>query len=272
MKTSNTTKAKPFIKWVGGKGKMLEQYERFFPNKYDRYFEPFLGGGSVFFHIEPDRAVLSDINKDLIFAYLAVRDNPDLLMELLDKHLANHDADYFKNTRRTHYRTDIEKAAKFVYLNKTCFNGLYRENKKGELNSPLNKDFNGNLYNRQNIEYCSTALQDVDIRCCAFGEALLSVRRGDFVYLDPPYDPVSKTSNFVSYSADGFDSINQKTLRDAVICLSDMGVKVMLSNSDTPLIRELYKRFSIHEVKSPRSVNSVGTKRGKISELLITNY
>ncbi len=271
----------PFLKWVGGKSRLLQQYQNYFPKISDitTYYEPFLGGGSVFFTLQPNLAVLSDINQDLIATYCSVRDNLEQLIDLLQKHQNEHNSDYSENheyyyqVRSCTYHTPIQRAARLIYLNKTCFNGLYRVNSKGEFNVPVGKYKNPKICNPDLLRSASAALKSAKIEVRNFEEILDHAKTSDdFVYFDPPYHPLSDTSYFTAYSADAFNEYKQIRLRDIFAELKSRGVKVMLSNSDCKFIRELYSEFNIHEILASRVINSNALKRGKISEVLITSY
>lgn len=264
---------RPFLKWAGGKTQLLEQYQTYFPARLKTYYEPFLGGGAVFFNLQPKKAFLSDINGELINAYCCVRDEVEALIMLLQEHQLKHSKDYYYQMRAGGSGSNLERAARFIYLNKTCFNGLYRENSKGEFNVPVGRYKNPSICNPDLLRSASAALQFAKIEVKNF-EAVLEVAegRGDFVYFDPPYHPISNTSNFTSYSRFSFSENDQIRLRDTFAILASRGVKVMLSNSDCLFIKELYQDFKIHVISASRSINSDTKKRGKITELLITSY
>jgi DNA adenine methylase len=263
---------RPFLKWAGGKNRLISQYHSFFPEKFNTYYEPFLGGGAVFFHLQPNSAVLSDINPELINVYRCVRDRVDDLIALLRKHQQKHQKDYYYWVRSHPTGTDIEKAARLIYLNKTCFNGLYRENSKGEFNVPIGRMSNPKICHPDLLYATSAALQNTAIEVQNFASILEWATKDDLVYFDPPYYPISSTSDFTAYSRDRFTTSDQIQLRDVFSKLANRGVKVMLSNSDCEFIRELYSEFKIHEISAARAINSNAKKRGKITELLITSY
>lgn len=265
----------PFLKWAGGKGQLLDQMASYFPREFKKYFEQFLGGGAVFFRLLPDRAVLSDSNPDLIQVYETVRDNPDGLMSALDTFRARPvSEDYFYKVRKQNPRdlTVLARAARMVFLNKTCFNGLYRVNSNGEFNVPFGRYKNPTLYVKENIRAASAALKGAELRVADFRDACKQPRRGDFVYLDPPYHPLTKTSAFTDYTRDGFGEQDQRDLAESFRKLDERGCKVMLSNSATPLLRELYREFESVTLKAKRAINCKGTGRGAIDELLVMNY
>jgi DNA adenine methylase len=275
LSQSKSTFPRPFLKWAGGKSKLIQQYLTYLPSKnnYKNYYEPFLGGGAVFFHIQPSNAMLTDINAELITAYRCVRDNVKELIYLLNKHKLQHDKDYYYSVRANPGQTDLEKAARLIYLNKTCFNGLYRVNSQGKFNVPLGRYKNPNICPEDLLLAASEALCRAEIKQANFTEILNHASNSDdFVYFDPPYYPISETSYFTSYSSYSFEESQQIKLRDVFVQLSERGVKVMLSNSDCQFIRNLYSNFNIHTISAARTINSNTTKRGKINEVLITSY
>ncbi len=274
---------KPFVKWAGGKRQLLPVITSHVPKKFERYFEPFLGGGAVFFHLlsreKQAKWFISDLNSDLILSYITVRDRvKDLISEL-----KLHSNDYFKNPSTYYYKIresnpkeQIEKVSRLIFLNKTCFNGLYRVNSKGKFNVPLGKYVNPNIVNEENLFVVSEALQtkDISIKCQDFEDAIKNASTGDFVYLDPPYQPVSATSNFTSYTYFYFYYGYKKRLYAKFKTLDKKGVKVLLSNSRSKEILQLFKEFSdgIIEINTNRFINSVSQRRTGHSELLIKNY
>ena len=266
----------PIVKWVGGKRQLMFELLKNMPQNYDRYFEPFIGGGALFFELQPDNAYISDMNEELINLYQVVRDNVDELITDLKKHDIS--KEYFmeiRNIDRTNdYRnwSDIQKASRFIYLNRTCFNGMYRVNSKGEFNVPFGHYKNPRIVDENNLINCSNLLQRTEIRHADFSEILTKVQEGDFVYFDPPYVPLSETSSFTSYTKDGFDIDMQFKLRDVCDELDSMGVKFLLSNSDTKLVNELYESYNIKKVFASRQINANADGRGKITEVLVRNY
>lgn len=263
----------PFIKWVGGKSRLLEQLESHFPESFERYHEPFVGGGAVFFRVQPESATLSDVNPRLINAWRAVRDQPWDVIDRLEQHRLRHDAGYYYDARTRFNRgrgvNPLDQAALFIYLNKTCFNGLYRENRRGEFNVPVGKYVNPGVYDVQNILAVSARLKDVDLQVGGFETVLERARPGDFVYFDPPYVPISATSSFTNYVGGGFDARLQERLRDVFGALVERGCSVVLSNSDCAYVRELYSPWRIETVEAPRSINSRGDRRGNVSEVVV---
>lgn len=275
-------KPKPFVKWVGGKRQLLSQFRKMklyppeqFNIKTGRYFEPFVGGGAVFFDLLPEKGFLSDLNKELVITYNVIKNNVEDLIKSLKKHKT--DKDYFLNIRSqgVDTLTDINRASRFIYLNRTCFNGMYRVNSKGDFNVPYGKYINPLICDEINLRKVSKALKGIDIKHQDYKEVLKKAKAGDFVYFDPPYHPVSKTASFTSYTAESFLEKEQLELRDTVLELDKRGCFVMLSNSDADFINDIYsgyKNIKINKVTAGRAINSDGTKRGKVVEVLITNY
>jgi DNA adenine methylase len=263
---------RPFLKWAGGKSRVISQYQPHFP-EHSTYYEPFIGGGAVFFHLMPNQAVLSDINEELVNVYRCIQAHVDDIIERLLVHQKNHCKDYYYSVRSHHSDDNVERAARLLYLNKTCFNGLYRENSKGYFNVPMGRYKNPKICDPSLLKSASRALQSVAIASEPF-ESILNRAHSpeDFVYFDPPYYPISATSNFTGYNRYSFTKDDQIRLRDTFVSLAERGVKVMLSNSDCPFIRELYDGFNIHVIHAARAINSNAKKRGKITELLITSY
>ena len=266
----------PIVKWVGGKRQLMFELLKNMPKNYNRYFEPFIGGGALFFELQPENAYISDMNEELINLYQVVRDNVDELIVDLQKHDIS--KDYFmeiRNIDRTEeYKnwSNIQKASRFIYLNRTCFNGMYRVNSKGEFNVPFGHYKNPRILDENNLINCSNLLQRTEIKHADFSEILKKVKKGDFVYFDPPYVPLSETSSFTSYTKDGFDIDMQFKLRDVCDELDSMGVKFLLSNSDTKLVNELYENYNIKKVFASRQINANADGRGKITEVLVRNY
>jgi DNA adenine methylase len=276
-----TTAPRPFLKWAGGKNQLISQYLPYFPLSYQNYYEPFVGGGAIFFHLQPENAVLIDINIELINVYRCVRDDIEALILLLENHRELHSPEHFYEVRAQLSQSDdwlfqgnnLERAARLIYLNKTCFNGLYRENSKGHFNVPIGSYKKPQIYDANIIRADSVALRSTQIEYDSF-DRVLEFAKGaeDFVYFDPPYYPISETSKFTAYNRYSFSKEDQIRLRDVFVELSDRGVKVMLSNSDCPFIRELFKGFDIHTIHASRIINSNPEKRGKITEVLVTSY
>ncbi|MFN7716128.1 MAG: DNA adenine methylase [Pseudanabaenaceae cyanobacterium] len=279
--------ATPFVKWVGGKRALMPELIAHLPPKFDpqvnSYYEPFLGGGALFFALQSRasgliNANLSDTNLELVLTYITVRDNPQELIERLKQHQANHSKEYYYQIRSQHnLQSPLDVAARFIYLNKTCYNGLYRVNSKGAFNVPMGsyKDTSA-IVQEGNIFACSRALQNVNINHYQFEKINIqktSPKSGDFIYFDPPYHPTDELS-FTRYAKLDFTEKNQEDLRDFAAKLSKKGVYVMISNSETGFIKSLYQRkpFKISLVSAPRFVNCKANKRGNVGEVLITNY
>ncbi len=266
----------PIVKWVGGKRQLMFELLKNMPEDYNKYFEPFIGGGALFFELQPDNAYISDMNEELINLYKVVRDNVDELITNLQKHDIS--KEYFmeiRNIDRTkEYQnwSDVKKASRFIYLNRTCFNGMYRVNSQGQFNVPFGHYKNPRILDENNLINCSNLLQRTEIKHADFSEILKKVKKGDFVYFDPPYVPLSETSSFTSYTKDGFDIDMQFKLRDVCDELDSMRVKFLLSNSDTKLVNELYENYNIKKVFASRQINANADGRGKITEVLVRNY
>jgi DNA adenine methylase len=266
-------RARPFIKWVGGKGQLVRELMSLLPKRFNRYWEPFLGGGALFFALSPKTALLSDINKELVLTYTVVRDKVSELIEELSTY--HYDRDLFYEVRdidrdpeRYAALSDVKRAARLIYLNKCGFNGLYRVNSKGIFNVPFGRHSNPTILNRSNLSLCSAALQGVEILNAQYFEIEERVAKGDLVYFDPPYVPVSKSSSFTAYTQGGFGLQQQTELRDLCVRLRNRGVYVIASNSDTDTVRELYADFDLYEVFAARSISSVGYSRGAVGEII----
>ncbi len=267
------TLPRPFLKWAGGKSKLIPQYRPYLPKEFINYFEPFLGGGALFFALLPKSAYLGDINGELINLYTCIRDDVESLIKTLKVHQANHKKDYYYQIRATKPDNKIERAARLLYLNKTCFNGLYRENSKGQFNVPIGSYKNPKICDPDLLRNGSQALGGKYLEACSFEKVLEQAKDyRDFVYFDPPYYPLNPTSNFTSYSRHNFGEKEQIKLQDVFTQLANRGVQVMLSNSDCSFIRDLYKDYQIGEILAARAINSKAEKRGRIKELLITSY
>ena len=275
-------KPKPFVKWVGGKRQLLRQFRElglYPPEDFNpitsTYYEPFVGGGAVFFDLLPKNAELSDLNNELVTTYNVIKNNVDELIQSLQKHI--YDKDYYLEVRaeKVEDLSDVEIASRFIFLNRTGFNGLYRVNKSGQFNVPFGRYNNPVICDEDNLRRVSDALQDVTITHQDYKNVLKTAKSGDFIYLDPPYYPINATSSFTSYTAEGFLEKEQTELRDTFVKLHKKGCFVMLSNSDTPFINELYSGLdgiTINKITAGRAINSKGSGRGKITEVLVTNY
>jgi DNA adenine methylase len=268
----------PFLKWVGGKRQLMPAIIELIPKNYTNYYEPFIGGGAVLFDLQPKSAVINDFNEELINVYQTIKENPEELISDLKTH--KNESDYFYDLRALDREdnfenlSNIKKASRVIYLNKTCYNGLYRVNNSGEFNSPFGRYKNPNIVNETTIRAVSKYLNTNKITILNedFEEALKGIKKGSFVYFDPPYHPVSASSNFTGYVQGGFDMYEQVRLRDLCNKLNEKGINFLLSNSATQFIEDLYKDYKISYVKANRSINSNAKKRGEIDEVLIRNY
>ena len=276
---TDTLKARPFLKWVGGKQKLLPELLVRAPKKFARYHEPFLGGGALFFALQPKRAVLSDINPDLVYTYRALRDNPERVILLLkdlinEREKRGHLVHYLKvRKKKMSELTECAIAARTIYLNKTCFNGLWRVNKKGEFNVPIGKSKSPpTICDEENLLNCSTALQNVEICRRDFRGSMEEIDSGDFAYLDPPYVPLSATSDFTSYAREGFGPVDQADLARLALEAKRRGATILLSNSGCEVVEKLYADplFTLTPVDARRNVNCDGGKRSAVREYLIS--
>ena len=269
-------KSRPFLKWVGGKTQLLPELISRIPDRVAKYFEPFVGGGALFFYLQPEQSILIDINEELTNTYKVIKYHIEEL--IIDLHQHIYEKKYYyqiRNVDRTdEYKTwsDVRRASRLIYLNKCCFNGLYRVNSKGQFNTPMGRYKNPKIVDEINLRACSQALQKAQIVNASFTVIEEKVSRNDFVYFDPPYAPLNTTSNFTGYSQQGFNEQMQLSLRDLCLRLNKKGIRFMVSNSNAPLILELYKDFKIESVYATRAINSQASKRGKIPEVIITNY
>ncbi len=278
----NTKKAKPFLKWVGGKGQLLSQLETLFPKSFNTYFEPFVGGGAVLFDLKPKKAVINDINTTLIQTYIYIKDDVDKVIkelrklekEFLSKDQIDRKEFYYKIREKYNSlpSNDFKRSLYFLFFNKTAFNGVYRENSKGGFNVPVGSYKNPKIVDEENLRAVSESLKHTTILNTSFAESVKKAKAGDFVYFDPPYHPLSTTSGFTSYSKDDFTKEDQIKLRDLFVELDKKGVYVMLSNSSAPFIKEIYSKYKQIPVYANRMINSKSDKRGKISEVVIVNY
>jgi DNA adenine methylase len=270
-----TPPVSPFLKWAGG-GSLIPQMFPLFPRHFSGYLS-LSWGAAVFLHIRPPRAVLSDINPRLIDCYAAVRDEVAVVIDYLEAFRRAHSTEAFYAARERLNRSQVglsraERAALHIYLNKTCYNGLYRENRRGHFNVPMGRYKSPRIYSPAHLAEVSALLQGAELRCASFDETVQSAGPDDFVYFDPPYDPVSDTSNFTGYTRFGFGAADQERLATLCRDLDQRGCKVLVSNSNTPRIRRLYRGFAILPVEARRRINSKATRRGAIQELLIRNY
>lgn len=277
-------RGKPFVKWAGGKRQIIDKLKKYMPLEYKTYYEPFVGGGALFFELFNNygyKAVLNDYNKELMNVYNCIKDDDKFLKicKELDHHETNHSEEYYykirdidRDKRKLSKLADYKRAARTIYLNKACFNGLYRVNSKNEFNVPFGKKLKVNTRQDQNlgIIHCILNCNEVTLLSVDFEDAVKDAKKGDFIYFDPPYD--SDTDTFTGYTDEGFGKEEQKRLAKLFKKLSDKGCYVMLSNHNTKLIRELYKDFNIYKIEAKRNINANGKKRGKVEEVIITNY
>lgn len=270
----------PVLKWVGGKRQIILEISKLFPkniHKY-KYVEPFVGGGAVLFHLQPKDATINDYNKELINVYHVIKNNLEDLIIDLKKHENN--ADYFYRIRELDraekYKelTNIQRASRIIYLNKTCYNGLYRVNSSGEFNAPFGRYKNPNIVNEPTLKAVNKYLKENNIRILTgdYKDILDKTDKKSFVYIDPPYDPVSKSSNFTGYIQGGWNNEDQIRLKKACDELDQKGIKFLLSNSATDFIKSLYTGYEINIIKASRAINSNGDGRGSVEEVLIRNY
>ena len=275
-----TKTIKPFVGWAGGKSQLLPEIETEIKRagQFDTYYEPFVGGGAVLFDLLPQKAVINDYNEELINAYRTIRDDlPNLLAELSKLHNSKDD---FYEIRAWDREPDYanlskaKKAARFIYLTKTCFNSLYRVNRKGYFNTPYGRKRNIQIVDQDNLTAISQYLNDNEVAITSgdFAKVLAQVKPNSLVYLDPPYVPLTTTASFTSYTAVGFNKSDQECLAQSCQHLDRIGAKFIASNSDTELVHELYQQFNIRTVYAKRNINADGKKRGTVAEVLITNF
>jgi len=270
---------RPFLKWVGGKRQLMSDIKGVIPQQVSTYYEPFVGGGAVLFNLQHSQAVISDCNAELINVYRVIKNKPEELILDLAKH--KNTSDYFYEMRQKDREpevyaimSDVEKASRIIFLNKTCFNGLYRVNNSGEFNSPFGRYTNPKFEDKTTIRAVSKYLNQNDVLILNgdFQSAVTEAEKGDFVYFDPPYDPVSSSASFTGYAKGGFDRSEQERLKEVCDHLNSRGVKFLVSNSATKFIKELYSNYPIGIVRAKRAINSNGSDRGEVAEVLIRNY
>jgi DNA adenine methylase len=270
-----------FVKWAGGKGQLLEQFKPLFPKKFNRYLEPFVGSGAVFLYViqkfKPKEIIISDINEELINTYEVIRADVNRLIIELKQHKEYHLADgkkYYLTIRSTNPNElpALERAARFIYLNKTCFNGLYRVNSNGKFNVPMGSYKNPDIIQEERLKLVSKLLKNVIIKVMSFEKILEIAKKDDFIYFDPPYYPLKKGKSFTTYTKKSFMEKEQELLSEVFKKLDKKGCSVMLSNSDTKFIKNLYLGYNIHLVQATRMINCNGDQRGKINEVVVTNY
>ena len=274
---------KPFVKWVGGKRQLMQDLENNFPKQFSTYHEPFLGGGAVMFNLLTKKPQLScnvsDFNSDLILAYVTIRDKLEKLIESLENHSKNYhknSTEYYYEVRKQEPKQQIEKVSRLLFLNKTCFNGLYRVNKKGQFNVPLGRYTNPNIVNKENLTAVSKILQSkkIKISCRDFEAVLGDAKKGDLVYFDPPYQPVSSTANFTSYTHRDFTEEDLERLAKLADQLHSKGCYVLLSNSNSKTVKDFFskKYWKISSINVNRAINSNAQKRTGHKEIIIKNY
>lgn len=267
-------KPTPYIKWVGGKRQLLNEIIPLLPESYNNYIEPFFGGGALFFYLSPTKAIINDANNQLINSLNIIKNNVLELIKILDEFSYCHNEEfYYKNRKLLHCNNDIQRAAIFIYLNKTCFNGMYRVNKKDEFNVPYNKNNNPRLYSHSNLMSISNLLNNRKIKIFNFdfSKILLKAKDGDFIFIDPPYD--TESNQFTTYTKNGFDRKQQEELADLLDHLSSKNIKWMMTNNPTTFICQRYKLYFFKRVEANRSINSNASNRFKSSvEIIITNY
>ncbi len=266
--------ASPVIKWVGGKTKLLNELIPRMPDRFGRYFEPFAGGAAMFFRVAPERAVLADSNTDLIGLYRTIAKDVALVIRRLQYHRDHHSQDHYYlvrerwNDREINW-TSADRAATFIYLNKTCFNGLWRVNRSGEFNVPIGRYTDPPICVPDALRAAHGVLARAELRCGDYRMAVDDAAKTDFVYFDPPYDPLTPTASFTSYTSNVFGPDQQQELADTARRLVARGCRVMLSNSDTPFVRSLYRGFKIDRVKCSRAINSNAARRGEVDEVIV---
>lgn len=274
---------KPFLKWAGGKRQLLPEIRQYYPTKYNNYFEPFLGAGAVFFDLQPKKAILNDFNVELINTYNVIKYDVDELIEILKIHDLNNTKEYFYKIRELDRTdsfkkmSDLERAGRFIFLNKTCFNGLFRVNSQGQFNVPYGSYKNPAIVNEAVLRSVSLFLnkKDIEIHNGDYEEILKKAKKNDFIYLDPPYAQLTEdNTSFVGYTINGFGVEEQERLRDVFVKLDKEGCFVLLSNSSVPLIHDLYRDYkdTTQVLGAKRSINSKSGGRGKVDEVLISNY
>ena len=267
---------KPFLKWAGGKRQLISQMDQYFPKKFNKYIEPFVGGGAIFFYLLPENAILIDINKDIINAYRVIKNNVTELIGSLKKH--KNEKEYYYDIRNVDRDLEefdgwstTEKASRIIFMNRCCFNGLYRVNSKGQFNVPFGIYKNPKFCDEENLISVQKALKNVNLVNDSFDKCLDFAEEDDFIYFDPPYVPISDSANFTSYTKDNFNNDDQIRLNETFKSLDERGCNVMLSNSYSDFILDLYRDYHIHFLQAKRAINSDASKRGAIKEVLITN-
>jgi DNA adenine methylase len=278
-KVVETAALAPLLKWVGGKRQLIREIDRYLPQEFTTYYEPFVGGGAVLFHLHPSKAVINDSNEELINVYRVVRDSPDDLIVDLRNH--RNEKEYFYEIRsidrdplRYKALSKVERASRIIFLNRACFNGLFRVNQAGEYNTPFGRYKNPDFVNEKTLRAVSSYLNKNSVKILngSYKKALRGIRKGSLVYFDPPYDPLSESSSFTGYTRGGFGKIEQEELKECCDLLHGKGVKFLLSNSATAFIKDLYRNYDVSIIEARRAINSKAHKRGPVSEVLVKNY
>lgn len=275
---NNNKLVRPFVKWAGGKRQILDKIRNYIPDNFSTYYEPFVGGGAVLFYIQPKKAVINDANPHLMNVYKVIKNNVEELIDDLKTH--KNEEDYYYKIRRLDRTEEFEnmsnlkKASRILYLNKTCYNGLFRVNSNGEFNVPFGRYKNPKIVNGPVLRAVSNYLNSNDIRILNvdFEEAIKGMRKQAFVYFDPPYHPISDSSSFTGYTLDGFDKEDQNRLKNLCDKLNERGCRFLLSNSGARFIQNLYDNYKIDIIGAKRSINSDASKRGEVEEVLVRNY
>lgn len=277
--TKQKTNIVPVVKWVGGKRQLLPQLLERLPESFDTYCEPFIGGGALLLAVQPNKAIINDFNEELINVYLTVRDECPQLIEDLKRHKNESEYYYYirgldRDIETWQSLSNVQRASRFLYLNKTCYNGLYRVSSQGFMNTPFGRYKKPNICPTEDLTALSNYLQSnsVQIMCGDYRTAVESLSKGDFVYFDPPYDPISVTSAYTGYTSGGFTKDNQRELAETCRMLNERGVLFMLSNSATEFIKGLYEDFNIEIVKAKRAINCKGNGRSPVDEVIVRNY
>ena len=271
---------KPLLKWAGGKRQLLPELKNRLPKDFNVYYEPFLGGGALLFDLCPQKAVINDLNSELANMYEVIKKSPAELCELLSIHQNNHSKEYYYQVRNidrmNHYNelSSIEKAARIIYLNRTCYNGLYRVNKKGFYNTPIGRYKSPKILDEENIYAIHEYFTRVDIQILNenYQMAVLQANEGDFIYFDPPYDTTDEVNSFIDYTKDGFDREEQRNLKELCDQLSEKNIKWMVSNANTDFIRNLYDGYIVEDIQAKRMINSKAFSRNDATEVIIRNY
>lgn len=263
-------KAKPFLKWAGGKRALIPSLSKLIPQDFNRYFEPFLGGGALFFELNPSRSILSDVNVELINAYLQIKNNPNDVIRKLKK--IRHCKEEYYKIRSQRPKSVVSRAARFIYLNRTCWNGLYRENKNGEFNVPMGRYINPLICDSEGLMQASKSLKNAQINSCDFEDILAKAQKKDLIYLDPPYVTGHKNNGFINYNNKIFKWEDQKRLASVAMDLKKKGCYVIISNASHESIDQLYNQFFSIEVSRLSLLAASSKKRGNVEEKIFTSF